>query len=172
RPHEPHRRRLRSSGAAHRRDPADVRRLQPSPSLVHDARLARMVPLVEQLAATWKSIGDLCTGLTDSDWSRPTGCPGWTVQDQVAHLIDYESFALGRPRPEHAVAELRHIKNDMGKINEIGVDVRRARSGAEVLAEFEDVMAERLERLSALTDDDLDGETATPAGPGTVRDLL
>src|SRR4051812_30541422 len=131
-----------------------------------------MVPLVEQLAATWKSIGDLCAGLTDSEWSRPTGCPGWTVQDQVSHLVDYESFALGRPRPEHAVAALDHLRNDMGKINEIGVDVRRARSGAEVLAEFVEVTAARLERLAALTDDDLARETPTPAGPGTVRDLL
>ena len=131
-----------------------------------------MVPLVEQLAATWKSIGELCAGLSDDDWSRETGCPGWTVQDQLSHLIDYESFALGRPRPDHTVADLSHTKNEMGKINEVGVDARRGRAGTEVLAEFEDVTAARLERLGSLTEDDLASETDTPIGPGTVRDLL
>ena len=131
-----------------------------------------MVPLVEQLEATWKSISALCTGFTDAEWAHPTGCPGWTVQDQVSHLIDYESFALGRPRPDHTVADLSHTKNDMGKINEIGVDARRARTGHDVLAEFEDVTAARLGRLAALTEDDLARETETPIGPGTVRDLL
>lgn len=131
-----------------------------------------MVPLVEQLAATWTSIEKLCAGLGEADWKRATGCPGWTVQDQLSHVIDYESFALGRPRPEHKVADLAHTKNDMGAVNEIGVDARRALPGGAVLAEFIDVMGDRLERLRTLTEDALEGETQTPVGTGTVRDLL
>lgn len=131
-----------------------------------------MLPLVEQLAATWISIEKLCAGFSAEDWQQPTGCPGWTVQDQLAHLIDYESYALGRPRPEHTVADLSHTKNDMGAVNEVGVDARRALPGVAVLAEFTDVMAERLARLRALTDDELERETQTAAGPGTMRDLL
>jgi uncharacterized protein (TIGR03083 family) len=131
-----------------------------------------MVPLVEQLAATWSSIEKLCAGFGDDDWSRPTGCPGWTVQDQLSHLIDFESFALGRPRPEHTVADLTHTKNDMGAVNEVGVDARRALPGSAVLAEFSEVTAERLEQLRSLTDDALEREVPTPVGPGTLRDLL
>jgi uncharacterized protein (TIGR03083 family) len=131
-----------------------------------------MVPLVEQLAATWSSIEKLCADFGEDDWKHPTGCPGWTVQDQVSHLIDYESFALGRPRPDHTVADLSHTKNDMGAVNEVGVDARRGLAGNAVLDEFVDVTAQRLERLSALTDDDLTRETETPVGPGTLRDLL
>ena len=40
-----------------------------------------MIPLVEQLAATWTAIDDVCAGLTEDEWQRPTGCPGWTVKD-------------------------------------------------------------------------------------------
>jgi len=131
-----------------------------------------MLPLVEQLATTWTSVLDLCADLDEREWKRPTGCPGWSVQDNVSHLVDYESFALGRPRPEHEVGEVAHARNDMGSINEIGVDVRRGRAGAEVLEELRDVTGERLGRLESLTDADLDRQTDTPIGPGTVRDLL
>ena len=131
-----------------------------------------MIALVEQLRETWQSSAALGAELSEEEWKRPTGCPGWSVQDQVSHLVDYESFALGRPRPDHRTEPLPHIKNDMGTMNEIGVDYRRARTGAEVLAELDEVAAARLERLASLTEDDLDRETQTPIGPGTVRDLL
>ena len=131
-----------------------------------------MIPLVDQLAATWTSIAELGEGLGEDEWKRPTGCPGWSVQDQVSHLIDFEAFALGRPRPDHAVADVPHARNDMGRLNEVGVDARRSRPGAEVLAEFREVTAARLEQLARLTDDDLANETQTPIGPGTLRDLL
>lgn len=131
-----------------------------------------MIPLVQQLAETWSSIADLGATLGDDEWARSTGCPGWSVQDQVSHLIDFEAFALGRTRPEHTVDDVPHARNDMGKMNEIGVDARRSRSGAEVLAEFREVTAARLEQLRSLTEDDLATETQTPIGPGTLGDLL
>jgi uncharacterized protein (TIGR03083 family) len=131
-----------------------------------------MIPLVEQLAATWASIDELCASFTEDDWKRPTGCPGWTVQDQVSHLVDYEAVALGRPRPDHRVDDLSHTKNDMGAVNEIGVDARRARTGAEVLAELREVVAARMERLVRLDESRLDDEATTVMGPSTVRDAL
>ena len=131
-----------------------------------------MIPMVEHLATTWTSIDALCASLGEADWKQPTGCPGWTVQDNLSHLVDYEAFALGRERPDHVVADLSHTKNVMGESNEVGVDARRIRSGREVLGEFREVTAERLERLEQLTEEDLDREAQTPIGPGTVRDLL
>ena len=60
----------------------------------------------------------------------------------------------------------------MGRANEVGVDARRAMSGAAVLDEFRQVTAERLAQLRRLTPGDLAAQTATPVGPGTVADLL
>jgi uncharacterized protein (TIGR03083 family) len=131
-----------------------------------------MLPLVEHLATAWSSIDALCADLSEEEWRRPTGCPGWSVQDNVAHLCDYESFALGRPRPDHEPPDVSHTKNDMGRTNEIGVDARRSHRGAEVLAELRELAAARLQRLSTLTEDDLERETQTPIGPGTIRGLL
>jgi uncharacterized protein (TIGR03083 family) len=126
----------------------------------------------DNLATAWRSIDALCSTLTEDEWKRPTGCPGWTVQDALAHLVDYEARALGRPAPEHTPGDLSHAKNDMGRSNEVGVDYRRARSGAEVLEEFRDVTAARAVQMGRWTDDDLGREMMTPAGPGTVADML
>ena len=127
---------------------------------------------VENLAIVWSSVDQLCSGLPDGQWELPTGCPGWTVKDHLSHLVDYEARALGRPAPEHEPGPLPHVKNEMGQFNEIGVDARRPRPGPQVLAEFRQVTGERLARLRTLTGQDLTAAAATPAGPGTMADLL
>jgi uncharacterized protein (TIGR03083 family) len=127
---------------------------------------------VENLAVTWASIDELCSPLTEADWKRPTALPRWSVQDNLSHLVDYEARAAGRPAPDHAPTDLSHTRNPVGASNEIGVDYRRARTGAEVLAEFREVTADRLAQLRALTEADLAQPVDTPAGPGTVADML
>ncbi len=124
------------------------------------------------LATAWRSIDALCSTFTDDDWRQPTGCPGWSVQDALAHLVDYEARALGRPAPEHMPRDVSHTKNDMGRSNEVGVDYRRSCTGAEVLEEFREVTAARVEQMRGWTDDDLGREVMTPAGPGTLADML
>jgi uncharacterized protein (TIGR03083 family) len=127
---------------------------------------------IENLAIVWASIDQLCSGLAGAQWELPTGCPGWTVKDQLSHLADYEARAVGRPAAQHDPGPLPHVKNEMGRANEIGVGARRGTPGAEVLIEFRQVTAERLAGLRRLTEQDLRAETVTPAGPGTVADLL
>jgi len=128
--------------------------------------------LVDALDEEWKSIDKLCEGLTEPEWKTETECPGWSVQDNVAHLIGIESVIMGRPPPDHTPPDLPHVKNDIGKSNEVWVDARRDRTGDDVLEEFREVARERITTLRAMTDDDFGAETWTPAGPGTVRDLL
>lgn len=134
--------------------------------------MAPATPTIENLVATWASIVALCDQLTEAEWDTPTGCPGWSVKDNVSHLIDFEASALGWPRPLHEVGDLPHVRNDLGKLNEVGVDARRGISGAEVLAEFTRTVRAREQQLRALVPDDLSREVMTPAGPGTVSTLL
>lgn len=130
-------------------------------------------PSIGHLEATWQSIIDLCSDLTEEQWRTATGCPGWSVQDNVSHLIDYEAGALGRPRPEVPLpADRQHLKNPMGESNEIGVEARRGRPGAEVLEELREVTSERSAQMRAMTAADLAEEIPTPAGMGTVADML
>src|SRR4051812_12584032 len=89
--------------------------------------------LVEGLEAVWRSIDDLCAGLDEEQWRAPTACPGWSVQDNLAHLIGIESMLLGREAAP-AVEMPDYVRNPIGESNENEVVLRRSRTGAEVLA--------------------------------------
>ena len=120
----------------------------------------------------WDSIGSLCAPLTEAQWKTPTDCPGWSVQDQVSHLVGAESRILGYPGPDHAPTDTAHIKNDVGQSNEVVVDYRRSWPGQKVLDEFRELTGQRLELLKGLTDEQFAAETQTPIGPGTVTEFV
>lgn len=130
--------------------------------------------LVDKLDAVWRSIDELCSTLSEDEWTRPTDCPGWSVQDNLSHLGGNEAMLfLGRAAPDHELpADLPHIRNETGRINEVQVDYRRAWPGAKVLEEFREITAERLKALRSSTTEDFDKESWTPAGAGTVRDFV
>lgn len=128
--------------------------------------------LVDALEGVWQSTIAVCSDLGDKQWHTMTECPGWSVQDNLAHIIGIESTLLGRPNPDHVAPGGPHIKNDVGQLNEIWVDFFRPRPGAEVLDEFRAVISERLAILRGYTDADFAAESWTPVGPGTVRDLI
>jgi uncharacterized protein (TIGR03083 family) len=116
--------------------------------------------LYEQAAS---SIDEACSMLAEDDWDLPSDCPGWTLKDNLSHLVDYEATALGRPRPEVILPDdMPHVRNDFGKLNEAGVHARRERPGKEILEEFREVTAGRLDALRAKPEYD---ETVTlPVG--------
>ena len=129
--------------------------------------------LVDQLDQVWGSVADLGATLSESEWKTATEVPGWTVQDNLVHIVALEWLGLGRPAPEHEIPDgLPHVKNDFGRANEVFVDSRRDRTGEEALAEFRSVTADRLVQLRAFGPDDFGADSFTPVGPGTVRDLL
>lgn len=128
-------------------------------------------PVIDQLAATWASMVRLCDDLGPDEWERSTDCPGWSVRDQLAHVIGTESALMGRTSPPPA-GEAPHIKNPMGALNEAWVASFRGRPGREVLAEFRAVTEMRLEALRAMTDEELDAEMVGPVGPQPYREFL
>jgi uncharacterized protein (TIGR03083 family) len=128
--------------------------------------------LVDALDEVWSSIDGVCAPLSQAQWNALTECPGWTVQDTIAHIIGIEAMSLGMPTPELDPPDAPHIKNDVGHMNEIWVESLRALDGAAVLDRFRDVTGQRLAGLRTLDADGFAGESWTPVGPGTVRDLL
>jgi uncharacterized protein (TIGR03083 family) len=131
-------------------------------------------PLIASFEDVWGDIAALCDGLTYEQWARPTECPGWSVQDNVAHMIGTELMLAGEQptAPADAGADLPHIRNDIGKANERWIESYRSRSGADVLDEFRAVTARRLDALRALSKDDWDREGFTPEGPGPYRTFM
>ncbi len=138
---------------------------------MHPAAPEDLHGLVDAYAGTAQAVVDLTFSLSEADFDRPTPCPGWTVKDQVSHVVSLEAAMLGRPDPHVEVPDYPHIRNDMGRQFEQGVELRRPRPGAEVVAEWQKVLAGRLGRLRdpSLTEETL---VDTPRGPRTLRKAL
>lgn len=119
----------------------------------------------EELLATWQesaaSVINLCSSLTEDEWNAPTSCPGWSVADVVAHLIDMEKLGAGEPQPQIDVdwSTLPHIKNAVGRVTEIGVIARRGKTSGELLDEYRSVMQRRGVQLESVT-----GNVKSPFG--------
>lgn len=109
--------------------------------------------------------------LNDTAWTQPTPCPGWTVGDVVAHIIDLEEHFSGQLRPDHEpdFGRLPHVTTDMQQFIEIGVDARRSRTPAQLRAELRNV-AER--RAAQLQDADLQQPVMWFVGEIPVERLL
>jgi uncharacterized protein (TIGR03083 family) len=120
-----------------------------------------------------QDIVKLASDAGEVDWDQPTGCPGWTVGDQFAHVTDLESILLGRPRPEHTVeGERPHVTGPVGDFTEAGVDLRRGRPQSDVVTELRDVVAGRLALLDSINDGDLDTEVQGFFGMSKLRSHL
>lgn len=129
--------------------------------------------LVDLLDAVWASMADGTAGISEEQWKTETECPGWTVQDNLVHITALEAMSIGKDLPLADVPDdLPHVKNDFGKQNERWIASRRSWTGADALAEFRAVTAERVDGLRALDAAGFGADSWTPQGPGTVRDLL
>jgi uncharacterized protein (TIGR03083 family) len=128
--------------------------------------------LVAALADVWDSMQRLGAELDEREWKLPTDCPGWSVQDNLAHIVGIESVILGRPQPAVEPPDLPHVKNDLGRSNEIWVESFRSLSGAQLLERFCEMAALRLDMIRSFTEADWSAPSWTPVGEGTVRDLI
>src|SRR4051794_3919245 len=130
-------------------------------------------PLIALFEDVWGDIVTVCADLTDAQWERPTDCPGWTVQDNVAHMIGTERMLLGEQPDAPPIDDpAAHVKNDIGKANEQWIAGYRSMRGREVLDAFQAITRRRLDAMKALTQDDWNKEGFTPEGPGPYRQFM
>lgn len=127
---------------------------------------------IDLLEDVWVSTIELGEHLTEADWKLPTELPGWTVQDNLSHIIGTELMMRGEPGPDVPLSRTDHLHNPIGELNELWVESRRDRSGAEVLAEFEALASDRLADYRALTPAQLDEIGPTPLGPAPFREFI
>ena len=132
----------------------------------------RPTDTLDKLIHTWDSIAALCADLTEQQWKTMTSCPGWTVQDTLSHLIGVERLILGLPVTKHRAGEFDHVKNPIGEFNEHEVDSRRHLPGADVLEEWNELIAGGREFFEEAGEDYFNRETMTPTGLGTIADFL
>jgi len=118
------------------------------------------------------SLSALGGELTEAQWKTATDLPGWTVQDNLSHLVGIERVLQGHPPTQHRATDLAVVKNPIGEMNEHEVDARRGLPGAAVLAEWNDIVAQRHATLTTADDDYFAQPAMTPTGPGTLGDFL
>jgi uncharacterized protein (TIGR03083 family) len=121
------------------------------------------------LFAVWDEIDTVLDGLADAQWQAQSPLPGWTVHDVTAHVIGTESMLEGVATPDADIdiSTLKHVRNDIGVLNERWVRKLRGVSPADLLDRFRATTAQRREELSGIGDADWNQITATPAGPDT-----
>lgn len=133
-----------------------------------------MIPtdLIDKLEHTWHATSEFCAALTETEWKTPSQLPGWTVQDLLSHMIGTERALEGLGSTAHKAPKVDYVKNPIGAANENEVDARRNQPGADVLKEWNDIVATRLATLRNGDDAYFDEPTMTPTGPGTRADFL
>lgn len=133
-----------------------------------------MIPTttVETLIGCFHALSDLGATLTEAEWKTPTDLPGWTVQDNLSHLVGIERMLQGLPPTAHRADAREYVRNPIGEMNEHEVDSRRALDGAEVLREWKELVELREVTLRNGDEAYFAQPAMTPTGPGTLADFL
>lgn len=129
-------------------------------------------PVIAALEETWSATAEACEGLHPDAWELATDCPGWTVRDQLSHLIGTELGLLGRAAPAAPEPMPGHVRNLIGEVNEAWIEGRRGVPGTEVLAEFVDVTTRRLEELAGFAPERWDELGWSPVGQAPYREFM
>jgi uncharacterized protein (TIGR03083 family) len=128
---------------------------------------------IAALDEQWNALLALAADLAPDDWTRPTACPGWSVHDTFSHCLGIEAMLAGWPTPAVSLPdEMPHVRNDMGRSNEVWVEAYRRSSPAEVVADLRQVVAERRAAVAAMDQAAFDADSITPAGPDTYGRLM
>lgn len=128
--------------------------------------------LLDALDQSWGAARAIAHGLPADDpaWGKPTPCPGWSVQDVVAHLGHIEGMFRGFPQPDPPADHVPPA-NPLDGLTEAGVAARRAWDVATVLDELDRAAAAALAHFGSLDDAGWAQDTIGPVGPTTMRGL-
>ena len=106
----------------------------------------------------WASMTALCRTLTEHEWTTESICPGWQTKHVLLHRTAGE---IGFSRWDRSGP----LSDELGGYYES----LRESTGAEILAEFERIIAVRRTQLAGMDETDFDAQCWTPAGPSTYR---
>ncbi len=75
---------------------------------------------IDKLEQTWRAISELGAQLDEQQWKLPSDNPGWTVQDNLSHLVGTERALQGLGAADVEVEPRPYVKNPIGAANERG----------------------------------------------------
>ncbi len=133
---------------------------------------ANKEPVIDRLTQVWVSLVSGCDRVSEAQWAMATDCPGWTVKDQLSHLIGVERLLLGDPPPPPLSEFPDHVTNAFGEMNEAWVAARRSVAGFEVLSELVEVTNRRMEQLRTMPTERFDQVGWSPVGEVPYREFM
>lgn len=137
----------------------------------HPAAPVELPDLIEAYSNTTQAVLELGLTCHAADFEKPTQCPGWTVKDQISHVVGLEGALSGSPAPDVEVPDHPWVQNDFGRFMETHVQARRALPGPEVVAELQELLPVRIAHFHELLADP-DQLVPGPAGERPARDSV
>lgn len=103
-----------------------------------------LVDVVDDVLGTALS---LARDINEREADLPTECPGWTVRDQLAHMVGLEQVLGGAPAPDVELPSLGHVESELDAFMERIVHVRR---GLPLVAIADELAGMRSRRIADL----------------------
>lgn len=120
---------------------------------------ATKAEIIAGYAQCWDSMVPLASSLTEAQWTTDSICPGWQTKHALLHVtaaeIAFSKWEDLSKAPFDAIHSFNKAHQDA--------------SGAEILGEFEKIIAVRRQQFEAMSEADFDAPSWTAAGPGTYR---
>jgi uncharacterized protein (TIGR03083 family) len=110
------------------------------------SRLTAYAEALRDVLAVAQSIGT-------EEWTLPTACPGWSVREQVAHVLAVERQLSGEPAPPRLETYPPHVRSPSGEHMESGIAALRDLSNAELVTRLAGTVEVRLGQLTELGTD-------------------
>src|SRR5689334_2767020 len=82
---------------------------------------AEMQSLLDAYDDALHAFHETASAVRDDQWSLPTDCPGWTVREQVAHVLALELQLGGAPVPPALESYPDHVRGASGEHMENGI---------------------------------------------------
>jgi uncharacterized protein (TIGR03083 family) len=133
---------------------------------------ANKEPVIDRMTQVWVSLVGGCDRVSEAQWALATDCPGWTVKDQLSHLVGVERLLLGDPPPPPLAEFPDHVTNAFGEMNEAWVAARRGVAGNEVLSELVEVTNRRMEQLRTMPTERFAQVGWSPVGEVPYREFM
>ncbi len=138
---------------------------------LHPAAPEDLSDLIDAFAQAGQAVIDLGRGCREADFEKPTDCPGWTVKDQISHVVGAELGMTDATPREVEVPDYPHLRDEAARLRERPVELRRPTPGPDVVHELENILDHRLTTLRR-PDTSLDDVVPSPSGPQRLGDVL
>lgn len=103
--------------------------------------------LIDAIDDILRTTVSLARDIPEAEADRPTECPGWTVRDQLAHMVGLEQVLSGAPQPSIDLPPLDHVASEFDEYMERQIHIRRNLPLSAIADELDGLRPRRIAQL-------------------------